>query len=129
MRISDILSRSRQDFNEEMMNYISFKTKFHHLVKISMKCRKILDHTPELFIEKKAEQKINEQLKLIATHLGIKKRLFFHVARHSFATNYLLKGGKLENLQKLMGHSKITTTMKYVHIIKEEAALTTDIFD
>lgn len=129
IRISDILSFTRKQVEENILHFVSFKTKHHHQVKISDKARAILDHTPELFIEKKTEQKLNVQLKLIATHLGIKKRIFFHVARHSFATNYLKRGGKIEDLQKLMGHSSITTTMKYVHVLKEEAALTVDIMN
>lgn len=129
IRISDILSFTRKDVEVDDLRFYSFKTKFYHAIRVSDKCKAILEHSPELFIEKKTEQKINVQLKLIAAHLGIKKRIFFHVARHSFATNYLSRGGKIENLQKLMGHSSITTTMKYVHVIKEEAALTTDILN
>lgn len=75
----------------------------------------------------KSEQKINFQLKSIASFLGIKKRLFFHVARHSFATNYLESGGKIENLQVILGHTSIVTTMKYVHVLKENAALTVNL--
>lgn len=124
MRISDVLSFRRKDLDVEMLEYNSFKTNFFHKIVISEKCRKVIDHTPELFNEFKTEQKINSQLKSIASFLGIKKRLFFHVARHSFATNYLEKGGKIENLQVILGHKSIVTTMKYVHVLKENAALT-----
>lgn len=61
---------------------------------------------------------INRELKFIAKVCNIKKNISFHVARHTFATNYLLSGGNVVNLQKLLGHSKITETMIYVHIVE-----------
>lgn len=49
--------------------------------------------------------------------LGIKKdRLTFYSLRHSFATDMLPKVGDL-TLQKLLGHSKLETTQKYVHMV------------
>jgi integrase/recombinase XerD len=65
----------------------------------------------------KSEQKINDDLKLIAAFCGIKKHISSHVARHTFATTFLTIGGRVEVLQKIMGHSRIETTMRYVHII------------
>ena len=56
-------------------------------------------------------------MKDIARICGIKKRVTFHVGRHTFATQFLIIGGKVEVLQKLMGHSKMETTMIYVHIV------------
>jgi len=60
-------------------------------------------------------------LKILAVRAGIEKNISFHVARHTFATNFLRSGGKVENLQKLLNHQSISTTMEYVHIIAEEA--------
>lgn len=39
----------------------------------------------------------------------------FHDTRHTFASNYLSSGGKIEDLQKILGHTNITMTMRYVH--------------
>lgn len=44
----------------------------------------------------------------------------FHTGRHSFATNYIRAGGIVTNLQQIMGHTNINTTMKYVHIVEED---------
>jgi len=44
-----------------------------------------------------------------------------HYLRHLFADEFMLAGGKVENLQKIMGHAKIETTMEYVSIGDEMA--------
>lgn len=62
------------------------------------------------------EQKINIHLKSIAAMLGIDKRLSMHVGRHTFATEFLRRGGQIHVLQKLMGHNDIKTTMVYSHL-------------
>lgn len=43
----------------------------------------------------------------------------FHQMRHTFGTNYIIKGGEVVRLQQIMGHSSINTTMIYVHMSKE----------
>ena len=40
-----------------------------------------------------------------------KARLNPHIFRHSFARNFLRKGGRLEVLQKILGHANINTTI------------------
>jgi site-specific recombinase XerD len=39
-----------------------------------------------------------------------------YVLRHSFAAEFLANGGDLATLQKILGHKRITTTMRYTHI-------------
>lgn len=40
-----------------------------------------------------------------------------HAFRHSYATNYLRRGGSVVLLQKQLGHADITTTMVYTHLV------------
>ena len=61
---------------------------------------------------------VNRELKEICKFRGINKRVSFHVSRHTFATNFLVSGGRVEHLQKLLGHSNIRETMIYVHIVE-----------
>lgn len=39
-----------------------------------------------------------------------------HILRHSFASHFMMNGGNLLALQKILGHSSITMTMRYAHL-------------
>ena len=45
----------------------------------------------------------------------------FHLLRHTFATEYLRNGGDVVRLSRILGHSEISTTMKYLHLLTEDS--------
>jgi integrase len=63
-----------------------------------------------------SDQYTNRQLRIIGTNLKIATKLHHHIGRETFATNFIRRGGKVEVLQKLLGHKKLSMTMKYVHV-------------
>ena len=46
----------------------------------------------------------------------------FHRLRHTFATEYLRRGGDVVRLSRTLGHTQITTTMRYLHLLTEDLA-------
>lgn len=62
-------------------------------------------------------QKINEHLKDIAKLAGLEQSLFFHLARHTFATTVTLSNGiPIETVSRMLGHTNIKMTQRYAKI-------------
>ncbi|ALO48384.1 site-specific integrase [Hoylesella enoeca] len=47
---------------------------------------------------------------------GIKERLSFHMARHTFGTMSLSAGIPIESIAKMMGHASLSSTQIYAHV-------------
>jgi site-specific recombinase XerD len=56
-----------------------------------------------------------ESLEPICERAGLRK-VTWHVLRHTFATQLTLKNVPLTVVKELLGHSSITTTMRYSHV-------------
>lgn len=57
---------------------------------------------------------VGKVLKSLVERSGITKQINVHSLRHTFAVHYLNFGGTIYQLQKLLGHSCLTTTMNYL---------------
>lgn len=54
-----------------------------------------------------------------------------HVLRHSFASHFMMNGGNILVLQRVLGHQSLTMTMRYAHLAPDhlqEAKLLNPVF-
>jgi site-specific recombinase XerD len=121
LRISNVQGLTRSQLMSNDFSLVLVKGNRDKNMILNKTAKQIIDHEPLLFTKKFVDQHLNDEIKKIMRTLGINKKVTFHVARHTFATLFLKAGGKVEMLQMLLGHSTISQTMIYVHIVQDEA--------
>ncbi|WP_370639856.1 tyrosine-type recombinase/integrase [Buttiauxella sp. A2-C1_F] len=56
---------------------------------------------------------------LAVTQNYLQGRPATHSLRHSFATHFMINGGSIITLQRILGHTRIEQTMAYAHFAPE----------
>ena len=130
MRIGEmvLLNRNDIDFNErecivfgkgskERVVYFDARTKIH--LQNYLRSRK--DDNPALFVSLKSPYErlkiggVEVRLREFGKQLGL-QRVYPHKFRRTLATTAIDKGMPIEQLQQLLGHRKIDTTLQYAMV-------------
>lgn len=64
------------------------------------------------------EKSIQNAMRQAAKKAGIIKHATVHTLRHSFATHLLMDGVNIREIQELLGHKHVETTMIYTHVLR-----------
>jgi integrase/recombinase XerD len=129
LRISDVKNLQITDIIGDTIVLIPYKTKNRNSktakIPLTRYAKKLIkDESPHRVrgpvFYMLSEQKTREYLKQAVAVKKINKNISFHSGRHTFATLFLRKTKNIIALQKLLGHSRVTETMIYTHILTEE---------
>ncbi len=87
--------------------------------------RRIEDHDAPLFLSARTGSSLTvsglrQMIKRLARAAGIKRSVYPHLIRHSFAYAWMKEGGSLEKLRQIMGHSRLETTSIYAKALQED---------
>ena len=125
-RISDFKSLTVESVIDNTLVYSARRTKREKrtVIKVPLtpEAQRLIDDEPgagiKLFFPI-SEQKFRDYIKEICISQDINKDVSLHTARHTFATIFIEETKDVVSLQKLLGHSRITDTMIYVHMSDE----------
>jgi integrase/recombinase XerD len=121
LRFADVMQIEREAVQGDFIQFRAEKVNKMQTITLNLKAKELIAQDETLFVKRFTNEYVNRELKVIMRNLSIKKKVTFHVSRHTFATSFLRAGGKIEKLQLLLGHSDLRQSMIYNHIVAAEA--------
>jgi site-specific recombinase XerD len=99
--------------------YVPFGTKSHQTVSRYFNLFRPKCERPQVFLNLDGTPPTASTIEHMMSHVRAKtgiEKLHVHLFRHAFATNYLLAGGNVFDLQDILGHEDLGMTRRYVHL-------------
>lgn len=120
-RIEVSRSLSRKGLNEttktHLIRFIPMNEEVKEMLKSLKRSEKFVfldksgnPFSPDHFSKRHFEKALNRS--------GVRK-VKFHDLRHTYASNFMMNGGQLYDLQKILGHTKSEMTQRYAHLSPE----------
>jgi integrase/recombinase XerD len=135
LRISELANARLENFNfEERIMRVTGKGNKTRLVPVGRKaCEALAAYLSaerpklvkprsgsEIFLSERGTKlttvRIWQIVRKHAQRAGLKKNVYPHLLRHSFATHLLGNGADLRIIQEMLGHADISTTQVYTHV-------------
>lgn len=123
LRYCDILNLKWQDidFKNGLLNIVQQKTNEQVTLELHQTALNILGNPAkpkDLIFTLPSHTACTKNLKNWCAKAGINKKITWHCARHSFATNLIFYGADVNTASKLLGHNSLRYTERYTHIVK-----------
>lgn len=122
------------DFNNQQIKLASTKNRKQQIIPMSSSLKSVLlrylsmwEHTENDFLFPQYEGKqiarrtLQQAISLYNRNKGVSKTSG-HLFRHTFAKKYIVAGGNMTKLQKLLGHSTLTMIMHYINLYGSDLA-------
>ncbi len=139
LRVSELTNLKLDDINfEEEFIRVRGKGGKERIVPFGKRAKELLEkyikevrgtikgseNTQDLFLnwqgKKLSRVSVWKIIKRYAKIAGLKKNIYPHILRHSFATHLINNGADLRSVQELLGHSALSTTQIYTHLKYEK---------
>lgn len=133
MRVSDAVKVKRSQYDGNSIAYVPTKTqKKGNIVycKITEFSKEFMNPEGDYIGLNCSSDSYRNKMNQIKKKYDLSFKVNTHIARHTFATLYILMGGSPVALQKALDHYSIEETMKYVHTVESyKSTQTVMVFD
>ena len=123
LRRSEVLELRWEDvdWNRKAVMIRSIKTKRIYTIPLNEIAFEVLNSLRQSFgkIFPYKEEYLTGGFKKAVKRSGVRNEIHFHTLRHTYASWSLIAGARIASISHLLGHSSISTTMKYAHVTND----------
>lgn len=130
-RANTLINIKTADLNGEYVSITTQKNKKATIIPLSVQCQRVIrefrtswkNDSEWLFSDRYGNQltwtALRQSIQEYVTNRGVQYK-GIHAFRHTFAREFILAGGGAFQLQKMLGHSTVAMTQKYVYLYAED---------